>query len=248
MEYPDLIDFVDCGSGSFDFFKYSTSVINYDDKKRDSLDMVEGINKRPFKHRKTYLRRDPRTSFWWIDYVIDAGHTWRDPTHRDGKLFRTRFSHNFDSVHEIVAKIQEEEHYFWRNKTDNRGKLSSPIELLVLGSLRLLTRNITLDDLREQTFISSEVHRCFFTKFMSWYSTVVFPLFVRLPTLEELFDNGAEYRVSGFPGCVCSVDCVHVRIWGVSANLKQVSAGKEKFPSRVFEAAVNHRGMIVSAT
>ena len=248
MEYPDLIDFVDCVSGSFDFFKYSTSVRNYEEKKRDSLDMVEGINIRPFKHRKTYFRRDPRTSFWWIDYVIDAGHTWRDPTHRDGKLFRIRFSHNFDSVHEIVAKIQEKEHYFWRNKTDNTGKLSSPIELLVLGSLRLLTRNVTLDDLREQTFISSEVHRCFFTKFMSWYSTVVFPLFVRLPTLEELFDNGAEYRVSGFPGCVCSVDCVHVRVWGVSANLKQVSTGKEKFPSRVFEAAVNHRGMIVSAT
>ena len=75
MEYPDLIDFVDCVSGSFDFFKYSTSVRNYEEKKRDSLDMVEGINIRPFKHRKTYFRRDPRTSFWWIDYVIDAGHT-----------------------------------------------------------------------------------------------------------------------------------------------------------------------------
>ena len=45
-----------------------------------------------------------------------------------------------------------------------------------------------------------------------------------------------------------AVDCVHVRVWGVSANLNQVSTGKEKFPSRVFEAAVNHRGMIVSAT
>ena len=69
-----------------------------------------------------------------------------------------------------------------------------------------------------------------------------------MPLVAELYDNGAEYRVSGFPGCVCSVDCVHVRVWGVAANLKQVSTGKEKFPSRVFEAAVNHRGMIVSAT
>ena len=31
-----------------------------------------------------------------------------------------------------------------------------------------------------------------------------------------------EHTIVGFPGCVCSVDCVHVRIWGVSANLKQV--------------------------
>ena len=64
----------------------------------------------------------------------------------------------------------------------------------------------------------------------------------------ELFYNGAEYRVSGSPGYVCSVDCAHVRVWSVAANLSQVSTGKEKFPSRVFEAAVNHRGMIVSAT
>ena len=41
---------------------------------------------------------------------------------------------------------------------------------------------------------------------------------------------------------------MHVRVWGVSANLKQVSTGKESFPSRVFEVAVNRRGMILSAT
>ena len=35
---------------------------------------------------------------------------------------------------------------------------------------------------------------------------------------------------------------------GVLANLKQISTGKEHFPSRVFEVAVNRRGMIVSAT
>jgi hypothetical protein len=68
----------------------------------------------------------------WLDCVKDEFHPWCDPTHKNGKLFRPRFSHNFDSVHEIVAKIQEKEQYFWRNKTDNAGKLSSPIELLVL--------------------------------------------------------------------------------------------------------------------
>jgi Plant transposon protein len=120
--------------------------------------------------------------------------------------------------------------------------------LLVLGSLRILTRNITLDDLYENAFISSETHRFFFIKFMKLYSTVVFPLFIKMPTLEELESNNAEYVAAGFPGAVCSVDCVHVRVWGVSANLKQVSTGKEKFPSRVFEVSVNHRGIITSAT
>jgi hypothetical protein len=65
---------------------------------------------------------------------------------------------------------------------------------------------------------------------------------------ENLAYSGAEYSLAGFPGCVCSVDCVYVRVWGASANLKQISAGKEHFPSRVFEVTVNRRGMIVSAT
>lgn len=245
MEAPELCDFINFATGSIDVCQYYIAEEEYEDNQRNQIAAVV-VQKRPFKNRKSYNRRDPKSSFWWQDYVVDAEKTWRDPLHRNGRLFRFRFSHSFDSVHEIVAKIQEEEHYFWRSKQDNRGRACSPIELLVLGSLRLLTRNVTLDDLVEQTFISSEVHRCFFTKFMNWYSTVVFPTVVRMPTLEELDDNGSEYRYSGFPGCVCSV--VHVRVWGVSANLKQVSTGKEKFPSRVFEAAVNHRGMILSAT
>ena len=59
----------------------------------------------------------------------------------------------------------------------------------VILSSNQLQSNQRLDDLVEQTFISSEVHRCFFTKFMNWYSTVVFPTVVRMPTLEELDDN-----------------------------------------------------------
>lgn len=251
MDLPQLVEFIDIVSGKLDIFKFSQRLLEYDERKRrrDDVDDTSAKNKRrPYMRRKFYPKRDPKKSFWWIDYVEDPYHTWRDETHRNGKYFRHRFSHSFDSVYEIVKKIQEPEHHFWRRKFDSRGREACPIHLLVLGSLRILTRNVTLDDLQEQTFISKEVHRCFFNKFMEWYSTTVFPLVVKMPTVEELHNNGAEYRAAGFPGCVCSVDCVHVRVWGVSANLKQVSTGKEKYPSRVFEAAVNHRGIIVSAT
>lgn len=124
----------------------------------------------------------------------------------------------------------------------------SPVVLLVLESLRTLTRNVTLDDLYEATLISGEVHQTLFIKFMKWYSTVIFPLFIKMPSLEDLEGNNVEYVAAGFPGAVCSVDCVHVRVWGISANLKEVSTGKEHFSSRVFEVSVNHRGMITSAT
>jgi hypothetical protein len=204
--------------------------------------------KKKYKPRKTYLKKDPKMSNWWTDYVLDQRGTFSDLDHPNSRLFAYRFSFSFESVKELIAKIKEHDEHFWKNKNDAAGREASPIELLVLGSLRLLTRNVTLDNLYEQTFISAEVHRCFFKKFMNWYSIRVFPEVVKMPSMSDLDCNGAEYSHAGFPGCVCSVDCVHVRVWGVSANLKQISTGKEHFPSRVFEVAINRRGMILSAT
>ena len=85
------------------------------------------------------------------------------------------------------------------------------------------------------------MHRVFFEKFMKWYSEIVFPLFIKMPTMEELGSNSAEYVAAGFPGTVCFVDCVHVRFWGVAANLKQVSTGKEHFPLLSNEGLLRER-------
>jgi hypothetical protein len=51
-----------------------------------------------------------------------------------------------------------------------------------------------------------------------------------MPSIEDLDYNGAEYSLAGFPGCVCSVDCVHVRVWGVSANLSIFRPEFSKWP------------------
>jgi hypothetical protein len=77
---------------------------------------------------------------------------------------------------------------------------------------------------------------------------VIFKETVILPKIEDLNVNGIEYSLAGFPGCVGSIDCVHIRLWNCAANLKQVASGKEKFPSRAFEVMVNHRRMILSCT
>lgn len=76
---------------------------------------------RPFMPRKSYPKENPRESDWYRKYVIDEGKTFRDPTHRDGKLFALRFSHSFDSVVEIVKKISEPDQNFWKDKKDNAG-------------------------------------------------------------------------------------------------------------------------------
>jgi hypothetical protein len=67
-------------------------------------------------------------------------------------------------------------------------------------------------------------------------------------TKEEIDSHCHEYKAAGFPGCIGSYDCVHVRWWACSANLKQFATGKEKYPTRAFEVTVNHRRVILSVT
>ena len=102
----------------------------------------------------------------------------------------------------------------------------------------------------EATFISPSVISTFFKRFSSWYATTVAPRVIRMPDMDQeaLRSNGAEYIAAGFPPVISSLDVTHVRLWGASANLKQVSTGKEKFPSRAFEVGTNHRRIISSVT
>ena len=81
-----MIDYIDYSSGSLDMFRYSTSLQQYDDKKRELESLVSSTSaKRPFATRRSYRRRDPKSSIWWIDYVVDEYHTFRDPVTLEGK-------------------------------------------------------------------------------------------------------------------------------------------------------------------
>ena len=83
----------------------------------------------------------------------------------------------------------------WTEGNDAWGYECVPMELLLLGSLRILTRNWTFDDLREATLISERTHRTFFTIFVTWYADSQFPLYVKLPTPAEVATNGQELKI-----------------------------------------------------
>ena len=185
-----------------------------------------------------------------MNYCLDEANTFKDLDHRDGKLFRNRFYLNFDGITSIVEEISKPENYFWKSShNDAFGRPAHPIRLLVLSSMRILTRNCTLDDMYEATF-SPSVIASFFKAYVKWYSRSVTPKVVCMPEADQeaIRSNGAEYIAAGFPWVIVSLDVVHIRLWGCSANLKQVSTEKEKFPSRAFELGCNNRRMIVSAT
>jgi hypothetical protein len=165
-------------------------------------------------------KKTPKMSAWWEDYV-DAP----QPNNAHwSKEFRQNFRLPYASYLMILDMISSEksEGLFDRWKAhDNscydrqenkKNKKVSPIELLLLGSLRYLGRGWTFDDMRDVTYISRDVHRKFFHQFVKFGATVLYPMYVSVPrTQEDLRDCEREYRVAGFPaGCVGSTDATHI--------------------------------------
>ena len=116
-ESPALVNYIE--NGEINFFKWTLDNADHEQKKRIfEEDIKDFPRKKPFKNRKTFPTRDPKTSIWYIDYVIDENKTWQNPEHRDGKLFQNRFFHSYDSVTKIVEQMQHPDHYFWKGEVD----------------------------------------------------------------------------------------------------------------------------------
>jgi hypothetical protein len=95
--------------------------------------------------------------------------------------FRVRFRIPYSNYLELLQWIRDDTRFArWCGAKVNN-KMSSPIELLVLGSLRYLGRRWTFDDIEEQTAISREVHRSFFHAFIDYCSTSLYSRFVLTP-------------------------------------------------------------------
>jgi hypothetical protein len=242
MEEPNFLDFLDYSSGDVDYGAY---ILASEEWENLNIHKRQRLHFKIPKNRTANPRVDWRQCKWFQEYIVKD--LFEDPDSRNGKLFRKRFFFQRSHVIDIANRMRAEGIHD-DTKTDAIGRICIPLELLILGVLRILTRNWVYDDIMEQINISETAMRSFFEKFVFWYSDVIFKETVVLPKVEDLDMNGIEYARAGFPGCLGSIDCVHVRLWNCAANLKQVASGKEKFPSRAFEVMVNHRRMILSCT
>lgn len=199
---------------------------------------------KPFTPRLIYPWKDPLKSPWW-EYVL--GGTWADPIGRDGKLFRRRFRATHKFFMELVSKVKElfPDHA----KKDAAGKQSAPIELKVLGVLRVLGRGVCFDDCQEGTNINQETHRIFFHQFCHSFATKFYPIYCHGPKSDdELEDSMAEYKSAGFPGCLGSTDGVHISWDRCHSQQKMLHTGKEKYPTVAYNVTVNHRRWIMAAS
>jgi hypothetical protein len=166
------------------------------------------------------------------------------------KKFRRRFRMPYEEYLKLVEKCKEDTRFARWLRQDATGRPSSPIELLVLASLRYLGRGLTFDDLEEQTAISEEVIRVFFHQFIDFGRTVLFEEFVLSPqNAEEAQHHLREFSEAGFPGCPGSCDASQVIMWNCFNNLINLNKGfKEKSPTRTYNVTCNHRRRILYST
>ena len=77
--------------------------------------------------------------------------------------------------------VRKEDWFPGIESKDAYNRPASPLELLVLGALRVLGRSAIFDDLYEGSFVSAETHRRFFHRFVAAASLRLYPRYVRLP-------------------------------------------------------------------
>ena len=159
----------------------------------------------PFKRRLHYEKLNYNTSNWAL--MLMAGRC-KSPISRDGRLFRRRFRVPYPIFQQIVSLTREK---MWYKETDGIGRPSAPLELKILGVLRVLGRGMCFDGIAELTNISEEAIRIFFHSFCKNFSTELFSTYCKSPeTDEEIKKVTNVYERLGLPGCVGSTDCVHI--------------------------------------
>jgi hypothetical protein len=100
----------------------------------------------------------PTESFWYC-YYVDLPQLDDD---RYLAKFRDRFRLPYNEYKQLVQDCKDSELFVRWTRCDACGWQATPIDLLVLGSLRYLGRGWTFDDIEESTAVSKEVHRVFF--------------------------------------------------------------------------------------
>lgn len=198
-----------------------------------------------YKFRKVEARPNYDQSCW--GRMLAHPRTQNPVDRKGGMLFRRRFRVPFPLFQRIV-EMTREKNWFSEGK-DCIGRLAAPLELKILGVLRVLGRGYCFDGIEELNFISAEVNRVFFHKWCDLFSKAYFATYCNVPSTEQEIERTlGVYNRLGFPGCIGSTDCVHIRWECCAAGDRFNHKGKEGYPTLSYEVTVDHTSKIISAT
>ena len=210
--------------------------------------------KRQRAMKSRYTREDQANSIFSVKYlkpffdrddnIDDNEVALMNVTSREGKEFRKGFRVPYVEFLSIYEQFMQRE-----TMTDAVGCSSVDCGLLVLGSLRFLTWAAPFKQLEELTEVSEFTHRRFFLdEFLPWGCRLARQI-IFLPRDDAEYDAvESVYREKGLPGCVGSVDCVHVDWDRCPAGFRGECVGKSGTPTLAFEVVAAHDGRIQSVS
>jgi hypothetical protein len=164
----------------------------------------------PFALPPAYVERSPQmkvnyleTDWWYLFRRLEDG--LGDPENdlcHDGKLFRKRFRLPFSDFYEIYETVRDEE-WFGPEKLSKR---IVPLPLKIMGTFRLMGRNLVYDDITEISKINCETMRCFFRGFTHAFSRRFYDEWMKQPQNDaDIFENERVYRANGYAAHLCYI-------------------------------------------
>ena len=195
------------------------------------LPQVEQEKKRS---RKTTARQDYWMSVWG---KMLTNPEIEDPESFVARKFRRRFRVPYPLFKEVILP-QCVSHNIFETKRECGGTI--PIEFKLLIALRILGRDAVADDCSELSFVGESTCHFIFKQFVSNYSRAFYSEYVKFPTAADFMDTMETYRRVGFPGCVGSIDCTHIKWAACAKDKKWKATGKEGYPTLSFQAIVSH--------
>ena len=154
--------------------------------------------------RKLFDRPVYTQSTWWI--MLQKGDC-KVVGHPHNKLFRRRFSVPFSMFKDITEEARE-----WKGlngkkfgdvATDCVGNSGVPLELKILGALRMSAKGCSFDAIAELSGMSISTMQAFYHDFWEKFVAVFQNRWIVYPTTAlEAADNLAVYGRLGFPGAI----------------------------------------------
>ena len=163
----------------------------------------------------------------------------------EGKLFRRRFRIPGPFFLNYLVPECKRVNIF-DSKLDKFGDpiTQIPIEIKILIALRILARGNLMDDISEfSTAGLATVTECFKT-FVVNFAYHFKDAFIHMPEGDDLIEVMKVYSRLGFPGCIGSMDCTHIKWLKCPQDLTNLCTGKELAPTLVFQVIVDHARMI----
>ena len=202
------------------------------------------------KAEEGWVQKNPLTTEWYKWYVLNPENLVAGQD--SAKHFRRNFRLPYEEFEALLEDVFTDKLFeVWTApKRKVCGVVASPVELLVLATLRYLGRGLTFDDLGGMTHISPETIRRFFHVFIEFGSTVLYHKHVVIPrTAAEFATHQSEFKTGGLTGAGFSTDATNVVMWRCPFALRQANIGfKQSHPARTYNIICNHRREILCST